>query len=134
MNLEREILSILMQAGNRGLRLGKIARHVYNSCNSMFTPLDYKNVYGRVAQYINRNSKKPDSIILKCKEYGVYRINYKSYAMRQLMLNFSSIPDAERQEGGGAREKDEVMPLDLFAAEPAQPDPFAAEPEPASET
>lgn len=106
-----------MQAGTKGLKLGKIARHVYNSCNSIFTPLDYKTVYGRVAQYINRNSKKPDSIILKCKEYGVYRVNYKSYAMRQFMLKFSDLPETGLKESDRSAKLNDAVQPDLFAAE-----------------
>ena len=90
MNLEQEIFNVLVQAGSQGLKLEKIVRHVYNSCNSIFTPLDYKYVYGFVSQYLIKNSKNPSSIIEKGKGYGVYRINYKSSAMQQLMLDFSS--------------------------------------------
>ena len=100
MKLEQEIFNVLVQAGSQGLKLEKIVRHVYNSCNSIFTPLDYKYVYGFVSQYLIKNSKNPTSIIEKGKGYGVYRINYKSSAMQQLMLDFSSastLPDEERK-------------------------------------
>ena len=40
MKLEQEIFNVLVQAGSQGLKLEKIVRHVYNSCNSIFTPLD----------------------------------------------------------------------------------------------
>ena len=42
MNYDHEILAVLTRAGEKGLKLQYIARHVYNACNSMFTPLDYK--------------------------------------------------------------------------------------------
>ena len=45
MNYDREILAVLTQAGEKGLKLEHIVRHVYNACNSMFTPLNYKDVY-----------------------------------------------------------------------------------------
>lgn len=82
MNLEQEIFNVLVQAGSQGLKLEKIVRHVYNSCNSIFTPLDYKYVYGFVSQYLIKNSKNPSSIIEKGKGYGVYRINAKLRAFQ----------------------------------------------------
>ena len=100
MNLEQEILSVLVQAGSKGLKLEKIARHVYNSGNSIFHPLDYKMVYNAVAQYLTKNSKDPNSLIRKVKGYGVYRIDYHSSTVQQLMLDFSStstLPDEERK-------------------------------------
>ena len=100
MNLEQEILSVLVQAGNKGLKLEKIARQVYNSCNSIFNPLDYMMVYNAVAQYLTKNSKDPHSLIRKGKGYGVYRIDYHSSTVQQLMLDFSSastLPDEERK-------------------------------------
>ena len=63
MKLEQEIFNVLVQAGSQGLKLEKIVRHVYNSCNSIFTPLDYKYVYGFVSQYLIKNSKNPSSTI-----------------------------------------------------------------------
>ena len=68
----------------------KIARHVYNSCNSIFTPLNYKDVHSYVTQYLTRCAKDPQSLIEKGKGYGVYHVNFDSKAVQQLMLNFSS--------------------------------------------
>ena len=56
MNYDREILAVLTQAGEKGLKLEHIVRHVYNACNSMFTPLNYKDVYTYVSQYLVKSS------------------------------------------------------------------------------
>lgn len=112
MNLEQEIFNVLVQAGSQGLKLEKIVRHVYNSCNSIFTPLDYKYVYGFVSQYLIKNSKNPSSIIEKGKGYGVYRINYKSSAMQQLMLDFSSA--SIQKEEDDCENCKQSQELDLF--------------------
>jgi len=48
MNYDHEIHAVLTQAGEKGLKLEHIVRHVYNACNSMFTPLNYKDVYASV--------------------------------------------------------------------------------------
>ena len=110
MNLEQEILSVLVQAGSKGLKLEKIARHVYNSGNSIFHPLDYKVVYNSVAQYL---MKDPRSFIEKGKEYGVYRINYHSSAVRQLMLDFSSAT-AFPEAGAEEQKEKKAQEIDLF--------------------
>ncbi len=90
MKLDQEIFNVLMAAGNNGLKLEKIARHVYNSCNSIFTPLNYKDVHAYVTQYLTKCAKDPKSLIEKGKGYGIYHINFASKAVQQLMLNFSS--------------------------------------------
>lgn len=112
MKLEQEIFNVLVQADSQGLKLEKIVRHVYNSCNSIFTPLDYKYVYGFVSQYLIKNSKNPSSIIEKGKGYGVYRINYKSSAMQQLMLDFSSA--SLPKEDDDSENNKQSQELDLF--------------------
>ena len=90
MKLDQEIFNVLLSAGAKGLKVEKIARHVYNSCNSIFTPLNYKDVHSYVTQYLTRCAKDPHSLIEKGKGYGVYHVNFDSKAVQQLMLNFSS--------------------------------------------
>ena len=90
MKLGQEIFNVLLAAGSNGLKVEKIARHVYNACNSIFTPLNYKDVHGYVTQYLTRCAKDPQSLIEKGKGYGVYHLNFDSKAVQQLMLNFSS--------------------------------------------
>lgn len=90
MKLDQEIFNVLLAAGAKGLKVEKIARHVYNSCNSIFTPLNYKDVHSYVTQYLIRCAKDPQSLIEKGKGYGVYHVNFDSKAVQQLMLNFSS--------------------------------------------
>lgn len=90
MKLDQEIFNVLLAAGAKGLKVEKIARHVYNSCNSIFTPLNYKDVHSYVTQYLTRCAKDPQSLIEKGKGYGVYHVNFDSKAVQQLMLNFSS--------------------------------------------
>ena len=81
---------MLVIAGSKGLKVEKIARHVYNACNSIFTPLEFREVHAYVTQYLIKNSKNPNSIIEKGKGYGVYHINYQSSAVQQLMFKFAS--------------------------------------------
>lgn len=94
MNYDREILAVLTQAGEKGLKLEHIVRHVYNACNSMFTPLNYKDVYAYVSLYLVKSSKLQGSCVQKA-GYGVYRLNLATTEAQQLMLQFGSHPVPE---------------------------------------
>lgn len=94
MNYDREILAVLTQAGEKGLKLEHIVRHVYNACNSMFTPMNYKDVYAYVSQYLVKSSKLQGSCVQKA-GYGVYRLNLATTEAQQLMLQFGSHPVQE---------------------------------------
>lgn len=113
MNLDQEILNVLVEAGTKGLKVEKIARHVYNSCNSIFNPLSYENVHAYVTQYLIKCSKNPKSVIEKGKGVGVYHVNYKSEAVMQLMFNFSSTNAEPQVNGDGTSDKKEGI-RDLF--------------------
>lgn len=105
MNFDDEILKVLTLAGDDGLKTEKIARHVFNACNSMFNPLNFKDVHGYVAQYLIKNAKDPLSIIEKGGGHGVYRLNFRAKLAQQLVLKFgrhddeSSAGDSEGASG-----------------------------------
>ncbi len=113
-NLDQEILNVLVVAGNKGLKVEKIARHVYNACNSIFTPLEFKEVHAYVTQYLTKNSKNPNSIIEKGKGYGVYHINYQNTAVQQLMFKFASTEAQILDEGMDAEKGGKASPRSLF--------------------
>lgn len=110
-DFEKEVFCILTQAGNKGLKTEHIARHVFNSFNSMFHPLDYKEVRSCVSQMLIKHSKKSDSLIEKGEGYGVYRLNPRSKAAQQIMIEFADWPEDEKPEEKG---KDCDMSLSLF--------------------
>mgnify|MGYP006920295882 FL=1 len=115
MKLDQEIFNVLLAAGTKGLKVEKIARHVYNACNSIFTPLNYKDVHGYVTQYLTRCAKDPQSLIEKGKGYGIYHLNFDSNAVQQLMLNFSSsVLEKSNDEEDKA---DDSNPQSLFGEE-----------------
>ena len=89
LNYDREILRILTEVGERGLSIAKISLHVYNACNTLFVSVDYDDIHRYVAQFLQRNSKNPDSIIEKT-ERGIYHLNLRSKETQQLMLQFSN--------------------------------------------
>lgn len=115
MNFDQEILRTLTMAGTAGLKTEKIARHVYNACNTMFTPLDYKEVHAYVTQYLIKTSKDPTSIIEKSEKHGVYRLNFNAKQTQQLLLNFlphdSNQEDASASKGGDGSDKDSSLSL-----------------------
>ena len=120
MNLDTEILRILTLAGDKGLKTEKVARHVFNACNSMFAPLEYREVHAYVTQYLIKKAKDPRSIIERSDKHGVYRLNFNSNEVRQLMFKFGS-SDSQATEnanqGGEGSELEENTPdlsLSLF--------------------
>lgn len=110
MNYEKEIICILQEVGEEGISIMKIARHVFNACNSLFDPEDFKSVHKNVAKFLAKHSKRPDSIIQKAKTRGRYCLNMKSGKIRQLMLDFSAA-DLQEKESLSA---DDGHPLALF--------------------
>ena len=113
MNLDQEIFNVLLAAGSNGLKMEKIARHVYNACNSIFTPLNYKDVHAYVTQYLTKCAKDPKSLIEKGKGYGMYHINFQSSTVQQLMLNFTSSLSEEQNKP--ATNDNEGREQDLFS-------------------
>ena len=111
MTYDQQILKILTEAGERGIGVQTIAKHIYNmNCTFFFQP-DYEEIRTYVQQYLLRNSKSQQSLIENAGRRGYYRLNTSGSAdARQLMLQF-----ADKQE-----EKEEEKPpvqdlsLDLF--------------------
>ena len=123
MNYERVILQVLMKAGNKGLKLQKIVRHVYNECNSMFCVLDFQEVYASVYQYLSKNCKTSQSPVEKL-SFGVYRLNRSARVVQQLQLSFhedvtatDSLQIAQETSGQNLSETTEDQSLPLFGEE-----------------
>lgn len=87
-NYDKAILSVLVEAGDEGLSLRKISRHVHNACNTLFEEIAYEEVHAYVRQYLQRNSRNPLSLIEKTDVRGVYRLNPNVEQAQQLMLHF----------------------------------------------
>lgn len=107
-DLEKEIFRVLTLAGKKGLKTDRIARHVFNACNSMFSPLEFKEVHVFVSQFLIRKSKNRESWVEKCEGHGVYRLNGRSEETRQLKLRFES---AMQEEGQTVQENDTSLSL-----------------------
>lgn len=106
---ERKILRVLQEAGPKGLKAGKIARHVFNACNTMFEPVDFQDVHAAVCQYLRQQSKKAGGTVIRTDGWGVYRLNDRCREATQLLLDFSG-KEAEEP----ARKAEEDRSLSLF--------------------
>lgn len=84
---DKEILKILAEAGQQGLPLHKIAKHVHNSCNTLFEVSDYNHVYNKVRAFLKRNVGSKKSLI-EIKKRGIYRLNLSSSEAEQLKIDF----------------------------------------------
>ena len=87
MHYDREILRILAEAGNEGLSVQKISRHVFNACNSFFNPLCQNEVHKYVQSFLLKNSKSVVSLVEK-RSKGVYRLNEHCNLSQQLYIQF----------------------------------------------
>lgn len=112
MSYELQILNILTEAGENGISVLSIARHVYNINSTLFYQPDFAEVRAFVQQYLLRNSKSHQSLIEATGRRGYYRLNTEGSAdARQLMLHFQE----ERQTKEAPDEKPpQDMSLSLF--------------------
>ena len=85
--MDKDILKVLTEAGDRGLSLQKIVLYAYNSQNSLFQKYEKEEVKGYVIRFLRQNTRYPGSLIQKISR-GVYRLNPNSDQGRQLLLNF----------------------------------------------
>ena len=109
---DQQILKVLTEAGEGGVSVQAIAKHVYNmNCTFFFQP-DYEEIRTYVQQYLLRNSKSAQSIIESTGRRGYYRLNTEGSAdARQMMLQFRE----ERVEEKEEEKPQQDLSLDLFA-------------------
>ena len=91
MNYQNEILAVLYEAGSDGLSVHKIAIHVHNSHNTLFSPIAFEVVRRNVQSWLLRNSKSSDPLVVRLDKRGRYKINMKSAKARQLIFEFGNL-------------------------------------------
>ena len=111
MTYDQQILKILTEAGERGISVQTLAKHVYNmNCTFFFQP-DYEEIRSYVQQYLLRNSKSAQSLIESTGRRGYYRLNTTGSAdALQMLLQFR-----EEQEDTEEEKPQQDLSLDLFA-------------------
>ncbi len=92
MQYDKEILRVLAEAGDEGLSVRKVSRHVLNACNSLFEPIGQDEVHKYVQSYLLKNSKSTGSVIEKTRK-GVYRLNEHCKMTQQQLLQFRDEDD-----------------------------------------
>jgi hypothetical protein len=108
---DQQILKILTEAGERGISVQNISRHVYNLNCTFFHQPDYEEVRSYVQQYLLKNSKSQQSLIESTGQRGYYRLNTTgSKDAQQLMLMFRD--DVVADEVQPSVEQD--LSLELF--------------------
>lgn len=88
MNYGDEIIAVLYEAGNDGLSVHKIAIHIHNAHNTLFSPIAFAEVRLKVQTWLLRNSRATDSPVIHWGKRGKYRINLASPHLRQKLLEF----------------------------------------------
>lgn len=109
MNYEQEIKQILFEAGNDGLSIKKIARHIFNMHNGLFETVPYEKVYKDIQACVAKNNKSPQPFMEKTERWGYYRLTKKSENVHQLMLQFRD----EENDGEDSENKNDSVDLSL---------------------
>ena len=112
MTYDQQILQVLTEAGECGVSVQAIAKHVYNLNCTFFVQPDFEEIRTYVQQYLLRNSKSQQSLIESTGRRGYYRLNTDGSAdARQLLLQFRDEKEEEREE----EKPQQDLSLDLFA-------------------
>ena len=112
LSYDQQILSILTEAGEHGISVQTIAKHVYNmNCTFFFQP-DYEEIRSYVQQYLLRNSKSSQSLIESTGRRGYYRLNTTGSAdAQQMLLQFREEHEEKEEE-----KPQQDLSLDLFGS------------------
>lgn len=110
---DNKILEVLAEAGEAGMSVHKVARHVFNASNSLFEPIEFEDVRRYVQQYMLRSSRGADALLQNVGQRGIYRLNPNSAQSQQLMLMFRDDDDADVESGDGKSGGDDLS-LSLF--------------------
>ena len=107
---DQQILHILTIAGERGISVQAIAKHVYNMNRTFFVQPDLEKIHNYVQQYLLKNSKSSQSLIESTGRRGYYRLNTTGSAdALQMMLQFR-----EEQQGKEEEKPQQDLSLNLF--------------------
>lgn len=111
MTYDQQILQVLTEAGECGVSVQAIAKHVYNMNCTFFVQPDFEEIRTYVQQYLLRNSKSQQSLIESTGRRGYYRLNTEGSAdARQLLLQFRDEKEEETEE----EKPQQDLSLDLF--------------------
>lgn len=99
MTYDKQILHILITAGERGISVQTIAKHVYNMNCTFFVQPDLEEIRSYVQQYLLKNSKSNQSLIESTGHRGYYRLNTTGSAdALQMVLQFRDEQQEKEEE------------------------------------
>lgn len=110
---DKQIISILAKAGERGMSVKKIGMQLYNINCTLFDTPDFKEIHKYVQQFLLRNSKTQQSLVFKT-NWGIYKLNPNSSEARQLVIDFgTNVPKEEETMEQDIIRKDSTPDLSL---------------------
>ena len=96
---DQQILQVLTEAGEKGLNVQAISKHVFNMNRTFFVTPDFDEIRTYVQQYLLRNSKSRQSLIESTGQRGYYRLNTSgSTDALQMMLRFRDGQESSTEE------------------------------------
>ena len=99
MTYDQQILQVLTEAGEKGLNVQAISKHVFNMNRTFFVTPDFDEIRTYVQQYLLRNSKSRQSLIESTGQRGYYRLNTSgSTDALQMMLRFRDGQESSTEE------------------------------------
>jgi len=107
------IVRILYEAGDDGLRLRLLSRHVFNAVNSFFEPVERDEVHREVALFVPAHAKGLHPLFLKC-SHGVYRLNRHSDEVRKILAAMGITAEQDASLGPVAADPKQLL---LFGEE-----------------
>lgn len=110
-NFEQDIISILVKAGDGGLKLSDICRRVYNAHCSLFTTIKIDDVTTCVKRDLSRLTRR--NIVINTGLRGVYAINRNSDMFMQMQFVFSD-DEEEEPESSSSELDNSQQELSLF--------------------
>lgn len=110
-NIEQEIITLLINAGEGGLKLSDICRRVYNAHCSLFSTIQLDDVTTCVKRDLTRLTRR--NIVINTGLRGVYAINRNSDLFMQMQFVFSDDED-EQPESSSSEQDNSQQELSLF--------------------
>lgn len=111
MTYDKQILKVLLEAGERGISVQAISKHLYNMNRTFFVSPDFEEIRSYVQQYLLRNTKSSQSLIERTGQRGYYRLNTTGSAdAQQMMLDFRDEHEPKEEESAVRQD----LSLNLF--------------------
>ncbi len=111
MTYDKQILKVLLEAGERGISVQAISKHLYNMNRTFFVSPDFEEIRSYVQQYLLRNTKSSQSLIEHTGQRGYYRLNTAGSADAQQMMLVFREEHEPKEEVAPAKED---LSLNLF--------------------